>query len=267
MSLPAVQAAAGSASGRGSVAGRSGPGGPGGAGGPGGNPAGAGRIALVAGGSGLVGSALLPLLLAAPEYTRVHALSRRPLPLEHARLANRVVRFDAPLSLQLKGLACHEAFCCLGTTRRAAGGEAGFRAVDHDLVLAFARLAVAAGTERLVIVSAVGANAHSKNFYLRTKGETEQDLERLGLRALDILQPSLLLGLRREIRSLELGAQLALRAIGPLLRGRLAPWRPIEAHTVAAAMRGAARGGRLGVTRYTYTGMQRLAQLSRRTVS
>ncbi len=225
-----------------------------------------GRIALVAGGSGLVGSALLPLLLEAPEYARVQALSRRPLPLEHARLANRVVRFDAPLSLQLKGLTCHEAFCCLGTTRRAAGGEAGFRAVDHDLVMTFARFALAAGAERFVLVSAVGANAQSRNFYLRTKGETEQDLQQLGLRSLDILQPSLLLGVRREWRSLELAAQLAIRAIGPLLLGRLAPWRPIEAHTVAAAMRGAARSGRRGVVRYGYTEICRLAQLSRRAV-
>ncbi len=225
------------------------------------------RIALVAGGSGMVGSRLLPLLLDAPEYARVYALSRRPLPLEHPRFANRVVRLDAPLSLQLKGLSCHEAFCCLGTTRRAAGSQAAFRAVDHDLVLAFARFAAAAGAERLVLVSAIGANAESKNFYLRVKGETEQDLTRLSLRALDILQPSVLLGMRRERRALELGMQLALGAIGPLLRGAAARWRPIQADTVAAAMRGAARSGRLGVTRYTYVDMRRLAQLPRRTVS
>lgn len=232
---------------------------------PGGESGGA-RIALVAGGSGMVGGRLLPLLLGAPEYERVYALSRRPLSLAHARFANRVVRFDAPLSLQLKGLACHDAFCCLGTTRRAAGSEAAFRAVDHDLVLSFARLAAAAGAERLVLVSAVGANADSRNFYLRVKGETERALMQLSLRALDILQPSLLLGMRRELRAVELAAQLALGAIGPLLRGRLARWRPIAAETVAAAMLGAVRAGRRGVTRYTYADMLRLARLPQRTV-
>jgi uncharacterized protein YbjT (DUF2867 family) len=222
------------------------------------------RVALVAGGSGMVGSRLLPLLLAAPEYARVYALSRRPLPLEHARFANRVVRFDAPLSPQLKGLSCQDAFCCLGTTRRAAGSESAFRAVDHDLVLAFARQAAAAGAERFVVVSAVGANAQSKNFYLSVKGETERDLMRLSFRALDILQPSLLLGMRREVRALELSAQLALGAIGPLLRGSLARWRPVAADRVAEAMRGAARAGRLGVTRYTYEDILRLAPLQLR---
>lgn len=137
---------------------------------PAANAGAAGRVALVAGCSGMVGSRLLPLLLEAPEYARVHALSRRPLATEHARLANRVVRFDAPLDAQLKGLSCHDAFCCLGTTRRAAGSEAAFRAVDHDLVLAFARAALAAGAERFVLVSAVGADAGSRNLYLRVKG-------------------------------------------------------------------------------------------------
>lgn len=207
----------------------------------------------------MVGSRLLPLLLAAPEYARVYALSRRPLSLEHARLANRVVRFDAPLSLQLKGLACHDAFCCLGTTRRAAGSEAAFSAVDHDLVLSFARLAVASGAERLVVVSAVGANPDSKNFYLRVKGETERDLAALRLRSLDILQPSLLLGLRAERRGLELAAQIAGWTLGPLLIGNWSRYRPIEASVIAAAMYGAARSGRLGVTRYVYPGLRRLA--------
>lgn len=217
------------------------------------------RTALVAGGSGLVGRALLPLLLAAPEYARVQAISRRPLPIEHARLANRVLRFDTPMDTQLKGLSVQDAFCCLGTTLRAAGSQAAFRAVDYDLVLAFARAAKAAGAERLVIVSSVGADAASNNFYLRVKGETERDLEALRLRSLDILQPSLLLGTRREWRGLELAAQVAGWTLGPLLMGSWSRYRPIEASVVAAAMRGAARGGRAGTTRYLYPALRRLA--------
>jgi uncharacterized protein YbjT (DUF2867 family) len=217
------------------------------------------RVALVAGGSGLVGRQLLPLLLAAPEYARVQAISRRPLPLEHARLANRVLRFDVPLEGQLKGLAVQDAYCCLGTTLRAAGSQAAFRAVDHDLVLAFARAAKAAGAERLIVVSSVGAAAGSNNFYLRVKGEAERDLEALRIRAFDILQPSLLLGARAERRNLELIAQLAGWVFGPLLIGAWQRYRPLEAAVVAAAMLGAARSGRLGVTRHPYEALLRLA--------
>jgi uncharacterized protein YbjT (DUF2867 family) len=215
----------------------------------------AGRIALVAGGSGLVGSKLLPLLLQSPLYTRVHALSRRPLPLDHARLANRVVRFEASLQAQLKGLQCQDAFCCLGTTIREAGSQSAFRAVDLELVQEFAQLALNFGAERLVVVSALGANAASKNFYLRVKGEMEKALEAKRFRSLDILQPSLLLGARREMRPLEFGAQLLMPLLNPLLLGAWSRYRAILAATVAAAMCATAQSGRRGVYRYTHDGI------------
>jgi uncharacterized protein YbjT (DUF2867 family) len=218
-----------------------------------------GRIALVAGGSGLVGARLLPLLLNAGTYTRVYALSRRALPMDHPRLANRVVRFNAPLDAQLKGLTCQDAFCCLGTTMREAGSPEAFRAVDHDLVLEFARLALKAGAERLVVISSVGANCAARNFYLRVKGETERVLETLGFRALDFLQPSLLLGARRQLRPLEYAAQAFMWAARPLFLGAAMRYRAIEADTVAAAMYGVARIGRRGVYRHEYDDMRALA--------
>lgn len=224
----------------------------------------AGRIALVAGGSGLVGGQLLPLLLHSPHYARVHALSRRPLRLDHPRLANRVVRFEASLQAQLKGLQCQDAFCCLGTTIRDAGSQTAFRAVDLDLVQEFAQLALNCGAERLVVVSALGANAASKNFYMRVKGEMERSLEGLRIRSLDILQPSLLLGSRRDLRILELGAQAAMQLLNPLLLGRWSRLRAIPAATVAAAMCGAARSGRRGVYRYTHDGILGLAAANAR---
>jgi uncharacterized protein YbjT (DUF2867 family) len=219
----------------------------------------AGRIALVAGGSGLVGSQLLPLLLQAPQYARVHALSRRPLPFDHPRMANRVVRFEASLQAQLKGLRCQDAFCCLGSTIREAGSQAAFRAVDYDLVLEFAQLALTCGAERMVVVSALGANAASKNFYLRVKGEMEKALEGMRFRALDILEPSLLLGARRELRVLELSAQLAMQLVNPLLLGSWSRFRAIPAATVAGAMCGVAHSGRRGTYRYTYESIRGFA--------
>ena len=138
-------------------------------------PPAAQRSAWVAGGSGLVGRVLIDVLVEAPEYARVLAITRRPLGREHPRLANRILPFEK-LESQLAGTPCQDAFCCLGTTLRRAGSEAAFRAVDHDAVLRFARAARKAGAERFVFVSAVGADPASKNFYLRVKGETEADL-------------------------------------------------------------------------------------------
>ncbi|HEY6452971.1 MAG TPA: oxidoreductase [Steroidobacteraceae bacterium] len=219
-----------------------------------------GRNAVLAGGSGLVGARLLALLLGAGEYARVLALSRRPLVVDHPRLANRVVRSGVALEGQIRGLQCQDAFCCLGSTLRDAGSREAFRAVDHDLVLEFARLALAAGAGRLVVVSAVGADAASGNFYLRVKGETERALEALRFRSLDIMAPSVLLGARRIVRPLELLAQGALWVVNPLLLGGATRFRGIPAGTVAAAMLGAARSGRSGVNRYGYAQMRALAR-------
>ncbi len=111
------------------------------------------KIALVAGANGLVGGRLLSVLRDAPEFSRVYALTRRPIAQDFPRLANRVVRFDMPLADQLSGMRCHIAFCCLGTTLRDAGGEAGFRAVDQDLIVQFAQFARTAGASHFLLVS------------------------------------------------------------------------------------------------------------------
>jgi uncharacterized protein YbjT (DUF2867 family) len=217
-------------------------------------------MALVAGGSGLVGRKLLAVLLHSPEYVRVHALSRRPLPLDHPRLANRTPRFDAPFEGQLTGVRCQDAYCCLGTTIRDAGSREAMHAIDFELVMKFARFAASVGAERFAVVSAVGADIDSKNAYLRTKGEMELALETLRFRGLDIMQPSLLLGSRRSLRPLELIAQPVMMLVNPLLLGAASRFRAIDAGVVAAAMYGAARSGRRGVYRHTYDAMRALAQ-------
>jgi uncharacterized protein YbjT (DUF2867 family) len=217
------------------------------------------KIVLLAGASGLTGSRTLDALLDAPDVTRVLAVSRRPLGREHPRLANRIVQF-AQMESQLKGVTADAALCCLGTTIRQAGSQQAFRAVDIDSVLTFARTARAAGAKRFVVVSSVGANPGSKNFYLRTKGEMEQQLEALGFESLDILQPSMLLGWRREMRPLELVGLTLMPLVNPLLGGRYAAYRGISATTIGKAMLGATRSGRRGVQRYTYAGIEALAR-------
>ena len=218
------------------------------------------KVALLAGASGLVGTCALDALLGAPDFGRVFAVTRRPLGREHPRLANRIVQFDR-LEAQLKGITCHVALCALGTTIRQAGSQADFRQVDMDYVLAFARAAKAAQAQRLVVISSVGADADSKTFYLRTKGEMEQALAALGFASLDVLQPSLLLGWRNQMRPLELLLRVIMPLVNPFLVGTREVYRAVPAQTVGAAMVGATRSGRRGVQRYTYSGIVALSRL------
>jgi uncharacterized protein YbjT (DUF2867 family) len=218
------------------------------------------KVVLLAGASGFVGNLAVTSLLDSPDIARVYAVTRRPLGRENARLANRIVSFDQ-IESQLKGLTCHAALCALGTTIRQAGSEQAFRQADIDAVLAFARAAKAAQAQRFVVVSAAAADPTSKNFYLRTKGEMEQALQGLGFASLDILQPSLLLGWRGELRPLELLGTVLMPLVNPFLMGKREHFRAIPAQTVAAAMVGAIRSGRKGVQRYTYSGIQALARM------
>ena len=218
------------------------------------------RIALLAGASGLIGSHLLDALLQAPDYSRVFALTRRPFGREHPKLANRIVVFER-MATQLKGLTANDAFCCIGTTIRDAGSQEAFRAADVDAVVLFAQAARAAGATRFVVVSSVGADTRSKKFYLRTKGEMEEAVTDLGFTSVDILQPSLLLGPRKELRPLEITGRIFAPLINPLLTGTREAYRAVPAETVAKAMLGAARRGTRGVYRYTFAGIRQLSEL------
>lgn len=217
------------------------------------------KVALLAGASGLTGTHLLGALLEAPDFARVYAVTRRPLGREHPRLANRIAQFDR-LEAQLKGLVCHTAFCCLGVSLRAAGSEEACRRVELGYALAFARAARAARAERFVFLSCVGTESESRDTYRRIKQEVERSIEALGFVSLDILQPGPLIGLRREMRPAELLRLLVVPAMSLFQLGAREPYRGIAARTVAAAMLGAARSGRRGVYRYTYSGIRALAR-------
>ena len=218
------------------------------------------KIALLAGATGLVGGTLLDILLDAPDYARVYALTRRPYGREHPRLANRVVVFPR-MAEQLKGMTVNDAYCCLGTTIAEAGSQEAFREVDLDLVVTFAEAARSFGATRFIVVSSAGADTGAKQFYLRVKGEMEEAVTALGFPSVDILQPSLLLGPRKQMRPMELAGRVLAPVVNPFLTGKREMYRAIPAVTVAKGMLGAARRGTRGVYRYTYSGIQQLSEI------
>ncbi|MEO8307552.1 MAG: hypothetical protein ABI616_05885 [Pseudomonadota bacterium] len=216
------------------------------------------RVALLAGGSGLVGSELLRQLLMATDYSRVYAVSRRPLPFDNPRLANRIVPLEETRA-RLAGMRCDDAFCCIGSTRRSAGSVEEREKVDLDLVVSFARAAHSFGATQLIVISSAGANPQSRNAYLGVKGRLEVALRDLRFASLQIMRPGLLLGTRSDVRPLELVATLFMPLVNPLLLGAMAQYRGIAARDVAAAMLAAARAQRRGVNVYAGQALRALA--------
>ena len=205
------------------------------------------RTALLAGATGLVGRALLPMLLASKYYRSVHVLLRRTPPDIKASPKLKIHQVDfARLPAALP--AVDDVLIALGTTIKVAGSEAAFRQVDLDFVLNIARAARAAGATRLAVVSALGADAKSRVFYNRVKGEMQVAIAQLGYESVVIAQPSLLLGDRVALgQPARSGEVLAARLLGPL--GWIVPKgvRPIPARTVASALLAAILDAKPGV--------------------
>ena len=194
-------------------------------------------VAII-GASGVVGSRAARELLARADVARVIALGRRPAPIQHDRLSSRVVDLQsrAAISAELPD-GVDVAISCIGTTMKQAGSKPAFRAVDHDAVVAFGGAARDRGVPRFLMVSALGANASSGNFYLRTKGEADDALAQLGFAQLTIVRPSLIDddGTRPEAR---LGERLALplsRAVFSII-GKTHRYAPIRADVIARAL-------------------------------
>jgi uncharacterized protein YbjT (DUF2867 family) len=184
--------------------------------------------ALLAGATGLVGREI------ARQWSGpIHLLVRRDVPAPHAAATVQRVDFAALPALP----AADVAFCALGTTIRLAGSQAAFRAVDLDAVVAFARACRVAGVARFGLVSALGANARSGNFYSRVKGEAEEAVQALGFEALLIARPSLLLGdrvaLGQPARAGERWGERVAGWLGPLVPAGV---RPVSAAHVARAL-------------------------------
>jgi uncharacterized protein YbjT (DUF2867 family) len=205
------------------------------------------RRALLAGATGLVGRALLSLLLAGNQYRRVHVLLRRAAPGIEASAKLKVHHVDFAM-LPAAFPMVDDVFITLGTTIKLAGSEAAFRQVDFAFVVNTARAAKAAGATRLAVVSALGADAKSRVFYNRVKGEMEAAIAQLGYNSVVIAQPSLLLGDRAALGQPIRGREMwATRILGPMSWMVPRAVRPIDAHAVASALLTATLAAKPGV--------------------
>lgn len=200
---------------------------------------------LLTGATGLVGSRILPML---PD----------PVPVGR-RATGRAGEIVADFAALPPLPPAKAAISALGTTIRAAGSQAAFRAVDYDAVLAFARAAQAAGVTHFIVITAVGADAGSSVFYSRVKGEVERDLAALGFARLDIVQPGLILGPRAERRPVEAFFQWLAPVLNPLLVGGLDKYGGISADDVAAAIAALTKAGGTGVHLHRNRDLRRLA--------
>lgn len=199
------------------------------------------RVALV-GATGLVGMSLIRHGLGKSDLFRIVGIARREAALPKGARMEMLLADPSGWGDAIAAAQADVLVCALGTTWRKAGkDEAAFRAVDHDLVLACAKAGREAGIRQFILISSVGADPASKNFYLRVKGETEQAVGKLGYSRYDVLRPGLLRGPRAERRVAEGLAQIASPVADLLMHGSFRKYRSIKAETIARAIIGLTR--------------------------
>jgi uncharacterized protein YbjT (DUF2867 family) len=213
------------------------------------------KNALLIGASGLVGSHCLKILLEDEEFEQIEAWVRRPLEIVDTKL-NCVVMDFGDIS-KISGIKATHVFCCLGTTISKAGSQAAFQEVDLEYVIELAKLAERSHVEKFIVISSIGANPASKNFYLRTKGKMEEGVKSCSIPSAIILRPSMLLGARQEFRLGEQIGKMLMRIFNSLLIGKLIKYRGIEANSVARAMVSLAKEESKGLRVVEYNQMQK----------
>lgn len=193
------------------------------------------RVAIIAGSSGLVGTELLHQLCASKEFNAIKLLVRRPSGFIHAKVQEFIVDFDhvETFADQIRGDVF---FSCLGSTKAKTPDKRRYYQIDHDFPVHMAEAASTNGVQQFHLISAIGANIGSSNFYLKMKGETERDIAAVSFTSTHIYRPAFLDGNREEKRMLEKIGLGLFSIINPLMIGGLKKYRSIKAKDVARAM-------------------------------
>lgn len=193
------------------------------------------KTAIILGATGLTGRMLLDQLLADTRYERIKLFSRKAIGISHSKIEEYLVNM-----LQLESFSNDfhgdEVFCCIGTTNAKTPDKGLYRSIDYGIPVTAAKLCKQNHIETLIVISALGADAKSKIFYNRTKGEMEETVLDFKIPKVHILQPSLIGGKRKEKRIGESFFKLLMILINPLLIGSLKKYRSIHPKIIVYAM-------------------------------
>jgi len=215
------------------------------------------KTATLIGATGLIGSQILQRLLEDPDFTNIKVLVRRPFDLTHPKVQLILLDFADEAAYQAAIAGSDVVFCSVGTTLKQVNGDmVAYRKIDYDIPVNAARFCAATACPKFLLVSSIGADSQSRNFYLKLKGEVEEKVGSLGLPTVSIFRPSMLLGQRAEFRLGERIGQVLMGVLGFLIP---AQYKAIDVKTVAKAMVAVAKKDTVGVQFYTYMEMMGLS--------
>ncbi len=195
------------------------------------------QTAVIIGASGLIGNHLVGQILYDEYFSTVRVLVRKGIAFNHPKLQQVIMNFDDVDNYTDNFGTGDIIFCCIGTTqKKVRGDKIVYAKVDHDIPVNAAQAGIDNGFKKFLIVSSVGANPISDNFYLRLKGKMEKNIKQFPFKSISIFRPSMLLGKRNESRPLEKAGQVLMQAFSFLFAGSFKKYHPVKAEDVAKAM-------------------------------
>lgn len=214
------------------------------------------KTAALIGATGLIGSNLLKLMQNDDHFTEIRVMARRSLEVNHPKVKVYVIDFSNQAAFKSAIAGCDTVFVAIGTTQKKVQGDRNaYRKVDYDIPVNAARFCAETGCKSFLLVSSVGADSRSSNFYLKLKGEVEDKVKTLGIPSVSIFRPSMLLGNRQESRPMETVAQVISKPLSFLFPSK---YKPIAASDVALAMAAADKQGKPGFHIYHFKEMMSL---------
>ena len=201
------------------------------------------KTALIIGATGLVGGKIVNQLKDVKLYSKIILLVRRKSEFNHMKFEERIVDFENIDAGLIKG---DDIFCAIGTTIKKAGSKENQYKIDCEYPFKIAQIAKENNAKKFILVSSIGADSKSSNFYLITKGDLEEKISSLNFDTFIILRPSIILGKRNEFRLGETIGIFFITLFSPLFFGSLKKYKGVHASLIAKRMVIAANQNLLG---------------------
>ena len=193
------------------------------------------KTALLFGSSGLIGGHLTKQLIENSSYSKVKLFVRSDPKISDPKIE--VIKTDFNnLQNHKDEITGDDCFFCIGTTKKITPNKMEYRRIEYNIPIEIAQIAKKNLVKNFSYVSSGFADPSHASAYLKNKGEVELFLQNLNFSKLAIMRPSFLLGNRKEFRIGEIIGSIALKALSPILLGKIKKVRPIKAKTVAKAM-------------------------------
>jgi uncharacterized protein YbjT (DUF2867 family) len=214
--------------------------------------------ALIIGSTGLIGNELLNILENDNYFDKIELWVRKYTNGNNSNKINtRIIDFNK--ISEIEKIEADVVFCCVGTTIKKAKTKEAFRKVDFDIPIDIAMLSEKSKIKKLIIISSLGAEKESKNFYLKTKGEMEFAVSQLNILSIILIRPSMLLGNRNEFRFGEIIGKNIMQILSFLFFGKFRKYKAIHAKTVALAMIKAAKTNFSGIKVFESDEIEKIA--------